>query len=223
MSAARSLVPPGAVPRPEHFSLVLVAGSAGAPGALRAFLGALSPRFHAAVVVVQHMPSSATPRWVERLGAQLPLPVVIARDGMTLARGRVHVAPGGRHLELHRGRLRCSAAPPEHGVRPAADVLFRSAWPIAHEVVALVLSGMGCDGLEGARGLRERGARVLAQDDRSSVVWGMPGEVVRAGLATSVGHPTELGALLEGWSVRARLRRRLDGSVKGSTPPGAGV
>lgn len=215
--AARTSAP---VPCPERFSLLLIAGSTGGPGALRALLVSLSPRFHAAVIVVQHMPIAATRRMTARLATQCALPVVAARGGMRLRPGRVHVAPGGLHVEIRHGRVLLSAAASEHGVRPAADVLFRSAWALAHEVVAVVLSGMGRDALEGARGLVARGATVLAQDEPSSVVWGMPGAVVRAGLATHVASPTELGLLLEAWGAPARGCQRPWASVKGSTPPG---
>jgi hypothetical protein len=132
------------------------------------------------------------------------LDVVVVEDQTPLRPGRVHVAPGGAHVELEGDVLRTRHTPPEHGCRPAVDVLFRSARG-RPGVVAVVLTGMGSDGLSGARTLRRHGARVLAQDAASSAVWGMAGQVVRAGLADAVAAPRELGALLEGWSVRHRL------------------
>lgn len=189
---------------PEDFDLLLIGASTGGPTALRALLAALSPRFHAPIVVVQHMPAGLTEGFARRLDGR-PLPACQASDGMTLRPGRVHVAPGGRHLVLEGGTIRLVDTPPRHGVRPAFDVSLGSALDFYGGVVVVVLSGMGRDGADGARARHDRGARVLAQDAGSSVVWGMPGAVVRAGIADVEGSPETLGALLESWSLRRRL------------------
>lgn len=198
--------PPTPCAPPDDFSLVLIGSSLGGPAALTSLVGALSPDFHAAIVVVQHAPASVARPLVRRLAGACPLDVVVVEDQTPLRMGRVHVAPGGAHVELEGDVLRTRHTPPEHGCRPAVDVLFRSARG-RPGVVAVVLTGMGSDGLSGARTLRRHGARVLAQDAASSAVWGMAGQVVRAGLVDAVGSPCELGALLESWSVRHRVAR----------------
>jgi two-component system chemotaxis response regulator CheB len=110
---------------------------------------------------------------------------------MELAAGRVYIAPGDKHLVLHRRGTavvtQLSGAPPENSCRPAVDVMFRSvAQTYGASAYAVVLTGMGHDGRNGAQVLRDAGAEVLVQDERSSVVWGMPGAVVAAGLADEI-------------------------------------
>lgn len=213
----RTRPPPALCNPPDDFSLVLVGSSLGGPAALASLVGALSSEFHAAIVVVQHAPASVARPLVRRLAGACPLDVVVVEDQTPLRMGRVHVAPGGAHVELEGDVLRTRHTPPEHGCRPAVDVLFRSARG-RPGVVAVVLTGMGSDGLSGARTLRRHGARVLAQDAASSAVWGMAGQVVRAGLADAVGAPRELGALLESWSVRHRVARGpLERATNGSS------
>jgi len=137
------------------------------------------------------MPPVFTALLAQRLDAQSVISVVEAEDGMPVLPGRVHIAPGGRHLKVEsRGsglRFHLDDGPMENSCRPAVDVLFRSAaqyWGAS--ALAVILTGMGSDGLEGVRVLRNEGARVIAQDEQSSVVWGMPGSIVREGLADEV-------------------------------------
>ena len=111
----------------------------------------------------------------------------------------MYIAPGGRHMELRREgtsiRLRLHDGPPENSCRPAVDVLFRSAATIyGSGILALILTGMGQDGLRGCQHIREVGGRVLAQDEATSVVWGMPGYVAQAGLAEKILPLQQLGA-----------------------------
>jgi two-component system, chemotaxis family, protein-glutamate methylesterase/glutaminase len=143
------------------------------------------------IVVTQHMPPVFTRMFAERLNRSTPLHVVEAADGMEVAPGTVYIAPGDRHLVLlRRGTAvvtQISGAPPENSCRPAVDVMFRSVAAVyGPAVCGAVLTGMGQDGRGGAKVLRDAGAEVLAQDEASSVVWGMPGAVVAAGLATEV-------------------------------------
>ena len=143
------------------------------------------------IVVTQHMPPVFTTMFAERLNRTTPLSVVEAADGMPLKAGTAYIAPGDRHLVLRRRGTEVltelSAAPPENSCRPAVDVMFRSVRSIfGGSALAVVLTGMGHDGREGARELKAAGATVVAQDEHSSVVWGMPGAVVQAGLAHAV-------------------------------------
>jgi two-component system chemotaxis response regulator CheB len=143
------------------------------------------------VVVTQHMPPVFTRMFAERLDRSVSLTVVEAAEGMELAAGTVYIAPGDKHLLLRRRGAatvtQLSSAPPENSCRPAVDVMFRSVAALyGASTYAAVLTGMGHDGRGGAKVLRDAGAEVLAQDEASSVVWGMPGAVVGAGLADEV-------------------------------------
>ena len=144
------------------------------------------------IVVVQHMPPMFTRMLAERIDALgLRVRCREAADGETLCPGVVYIAPGGRHLVVDRKGVagyiaKISDLPPENSCKPAVDVLFRSASQAGGSVLAVVLTGMGQDGLRGCEHLSETGARIIVQDQQSSVVWGMPGAVAQAGLADEV-------------------------------------
>ena len=170
---------------------VVIAVSTGGPNALAELLPRLPSTFPVPVLIVQHMPPMFTKLLADRLDAQCSLRVVEARDGDELQPGTVYIAPGDRHLTVvTRGASTCTAitqGPPENSCRPAADVLFRSASTVFKErLLAVVLTGMGRDGLRGCEQVRQSGGRVLVQDQRTSVVWGMPGFVAERGLADHV-------------------------------------
>jgi two-component system chemotaxis response regulator CheB len=143
-------------------------------------------------LIVQHMPPIFTTVFAEHLQLQVGLPAREAIDGEPALPGRIYVAPGGRHMRLVRDRseqavLRLDDSPPVNFCRPAVDVLFRDAAAVfGASALAVVLTGMGSDGLHGARALVEAGGAVLAQDEATSTVWGMPGSIARGGLAQEV-------------------------------------
>lgn len=181
---------------------VAVGASTGGPAAVAEFLAALG-RVPVPVLVVQHLPAAFVQSYVRQLARTSGVPCETARDGERPQPGTVRVAPGGLHLLVERDAegplLRTSDAPPEHYCRPAVDPLLRTAGRVyGRRLVAVILTGMGCDGLAGAREVRRAGGVVLAQDEHTSVVWGMPGAVVRAGLATLVAPPAELGRWIAG-------------------------
>ena len=203
-----SAVPTGrVVPRPskpvDRLDVVVIGVSTGGPNALADVLGALPGPLALPVVIVQHMPPVFTRLLSERLDATCAMRVVEAEDGMELEPGRVHIAPGGSHLVVRRRgaavRLELDDGPPEQSCKPAVDVLFRSAASVFGEsVLALVLTGMGRDGLAGSEAVVAAGGTVLAQDEATSVVWGMPGYIAKAGLATQVlALPDVAGALVQ--------------------------
>jgi two-component system chemotaxis response regulator CheB len=199
--------PPRAV-RQERIQAVVIAVSTGGPTALAEVLPAFVPDARVPVLVVQHMPPFFTAHLAERLAKTGSLPVREAADGELARPGEVLLAPGGRHLELvgdaAQPRVRLSDDPPENSCRPAADVLFRSAVRLwGGGTLGVVLTGMGKDGLAGCRAIVAAGGSVIAQDEFSSVVWGMPGEVVRAGLADAVLPLAQVGV-----EVALRLKRR---------------
>jgi len=178
--------------------LLAVGCSTGGPQALAAFLKALLPLPAVPVVIVQHMPAGFTTMLADHLDRMGPLRVAEAREGEALLAGRAYLAPGNRHLLVERGAggpvARLRDDPPENFCRPAVDPMLRSAVrAMEGRVLAVILTGMGQDGLAGCRGLVAAGGTVLAQDEASSVVWGMPGAVARAGLARELLPPERLG------------------------------
>lgn len=187
--------PPGSVlsaPRaPTRVEVVAVGTSTGGPNALADVFGALPADFPVPVLIVQHMPPTFTRLLAERLTALGNLPVAEARAGEALAPGRAWVAPGDFHLTVvgtrADARLALNQEPPENSCRPAADVLFRGVSQVyGPGVLAVVMTGMGQDGLRGCESVKAAGGQVIVQDEATSVVWGMPGFVARAGLADKV-------------------------------------
>jgi two-component system chemotaxis response regulator CheB len=170
---------------------VVIGVSTGGPEALAALLPALPRDLPVPVLIVQHMPPMFTKLLADRLNGQSALTVLEATDGQLLEAGTAYIAPGNHHLRVDcRGGLPCATLtqePPENSCRPAADVLFRSATEVfGDRLLAIVLTGMGQDGLRGCEDIRRRGGRILVQDQASSVVWGMPGFVAGKGLADEV-------------------------------------
>lgn len=181
---------PGPVPT-GRVDVLTIGSSTGGPDALTALLPQLPASFPVPVVIVQHMPPVFTRMFAQRLDGRCALEVKEAEDGDVVKAGRILIAPGDRHLELRRVGTsvvaRLSSAPPENFCRPAVDVMFRSVAELyGANVLAVVLTGMGSDGARGVDVLRRGGAEIVVQDEASSVVWGMPGAVVAAGLAHRV-------------------------------------
>lgn len=169
-------------------SVLAVGVSTGGPTALADIFAKLPQDLPVPVVIVQHMPPLFTRLLAERLHAHSALRVEEATEGATLEAGRVLVAPGDYHMRVRReGQTvvaRLDKAPMENSCRPAVDVLFRSVEEVyGGSALAVILTGMGQDGLRGCERLKASRACILAQDETSSVVWGMPGAVVSAGLA----------------------------------------
>lgn len=186
----------------DRIEVIAIGASTGGPDALTRVLSALPANLPVPVVVVQHMPPVFTRMFAERLDRTVALRVVEAENDMALEPGVVYIAPGDRHLEVAQrgtGRYtRLTDAPPENSCRPAVDVLFRSVNEVyGSSTLALILTGMGHDGRRGCEILQASGAEVVAQDEASSVVWGMPGAVVEAGLADTVLPLAEIGGYLK--------------------------
>jgi two-component system chemotaxis response regulator CheB len=171
---------------------LLIGASTGGPQAIGKVLSRMGPRLaRVPTLVVQHMPPIFTAVFAEHLSAQLGLPVQEAEHGEPLVPGKIVIAPGGRHMGLARSGgqvlIRLDDGPPVNFCKPAVDVLFRDAAAVlGASALAVVLTGMGSDGVHGARALVEAGAAVLAQDEATSTVWGMPGRIAAAGLAHDV-------------------------------------
>lgn len=214
----RTAAPPAApaAPRPVRrgaVEFVCIGTSTGGPNALADVFAGLTRPLPVPVAIVQHMPPMFTQMLAERLNAGPgALRCREARDGDAFEPGVALLAPGGRHLGVARapdGRLiaRLVDSPPENSCRPAADVLFRQAVDVlGGGVLGVVMTGMGHDGCRGAERIREAGGHVIAQDEATSVVWGMPGSVVQAGLADVV---VPLG------QIAGEITRRSGGGTSG--------
>jgi two-component system chemotaxis response regulator CheB len=208
---------------PALVGVLAVGVSTGGPSALSTLFQELSKDLPVPVVIVQHMPPMFTRLLAERLAAVSGFPAREGEEGAALRPGEVWVAPGGFHMEVEQARdgvrLRTHQGPPENSCQPAVDVLFRS---VAHvygpKALAVVLTGMGQDGLRGCECIREAGGRILAQDEATSVVWGMPGAVSQAGLAEKVLPLHELALEID-LRVRAGSRLALMPSRAGTASP----
>ncbi|MCC7010697.1 MAG: chemotaxis response regulator protein-glutamate methylesterase [Acidobacteria bacterium] len=189
-------------------AVLCIGTSTGGPNALAAMLPALPKGLGVPIVIVQHMPPFFTKLLADRLDQQCGFPVHEATAGQEVLPDHCYIAPGDFHMEVRRQgtgvTLALTQAPPENSCRPSVDVLFRSVAQVyGARVLGVVLTGMGQDGLAGSRHITEAGGSVIAQDEATSVVWGMPGFVVQNGLASAVLPLESLAA-----EITARLGHR---------------
>lgn len=189
----RSLTPfvPQVRPQTGPIEIVCLGTSTGGPNALAEVFANLPADFPVPIVLVQHMPPLFTAMLAERLTAHSSVPCHEGVNGQIVERGHAYIAPGGKHMELHRpglrSLLRLHDGSPENSCRPAVDVLFRSvAAAYGSAVLGVVMTGMGQDGLHGCEVIREKHGHIVVQDEATSVVWGMPGFVANAGYADRV-------------------------------------
>lgn len=204
--------------------VLAIAASTGGPEALMDLIPRFAADFPVPILVVQHMPPAFTKTLAHRLASKSRIRVVEGGAEQTVLPGTAWIAPGDFHMEVERYggrvRLRIHQETPENSCRPAADVLFRSAARVyGRHVLALVMTGMGRDGLVGCEHVRAAGGQVIVQDKDSSVVWGMPGFVVSGGIADRVlpldaFEPEILGRV---WKERNRMAA-VAGAADGSQP-----
>lgn len=178
-------------PGQRRIEIVTIGCSTGGPNALAEVLPRVPKDFPVPIVVVQHMPPIFTRLLAERLASRSQIGVHQASAGDVLTAGNAWIAPGNFHMTVKRAgvhsRLELNQNAPENSCRPAVDVLFRSVADVyGASALAVVMTGMGSDGVIGARMIRERGGEVLVQDEATSVVWGMPGLVYASGQADAV-------------------------------------
>lgn len=179
-------------PTKRRREILAIGVSTGGPTALAKVIEGLPKNFALPIVIVQHMPPVFTKLLADRIRATSGFNIVEGEDGMLVEPGKAILAPGDFHMRLVRSadasiRIKLDQGPQECSCRPAVDVLFRSvAATYGGNVLATILTGMGQDGLRGATELTQLGAHLIAQDEASSVVWGMPGAVVNAGIAHEV-------------------------------------
>ncbi len=202
--------PPRTIPGPEPPStryasltgpppqVIGIATSTGGPAALKAVLGALPADFPVPILVVQHMAPGFVPGLAVWLRTAVRLKVKLAEAGETLCAGTIYVAPDSFHLRANaEGRVELSRAAPVDGFRPSGSVLFESlARAFGDRALGVVLTGMGCDGVSGLERLKAAGGRVVAQDEATSVVFGMPAAAIRAGVVDVVAALDDLPQIL---------------------------
>lgn len=206
--------PPPAVEAPAPIlwrgkaDLVVLGASTGGPPAVEDILAGLGGPLPVPMLIVQHMPPGFTSAFAERLNARLPMRVKEASHNEVLLPGGVYIAAGGMHLRVRKEGARLHVVLghyPETPHRPSVDVLFRSAVPLAPRVIAILLTGMGEDGARGMLELHAANAHTIAQDEATSVVWGMPRVAVQLG-GVSEQLPRE--------DIAPRLRQMLDGNTQ---------
>jgi two-component system chemotaxis response regulator CheB len=178
--------------------LLVIGTSTGGPVALQKVLTHLPEKFPMPVLVVQHMPGSFTPAFSQRLDQNCKVHVKEAADGDVLKPGTVYIAPGGRQMILDpraaAPTLRIIDGDASLNYKPSVDITFTSvSSAFSGQVLAVIMTGMGADGREGARALKAKGAEIWAQDEKSCVVYGMPAAIVDAGLADRIYDLANIG------------------------------
>ena len=190
-SSGPRMIPPASFGSGKRREIVAIASSTGGPMALGELIPKLPANFPVPIVITQHMPKEFTPSFAKRLDSESKLEVVEGFSGLTLKPGRVVIAPGGSHLLVKRrnGQTICdlSDAPPVCSVKPAANVMFLSvADEYGGNVLSVILTGMGRDGTDGATTLKRLGAYVIAESQKTAVVYGMPKAAADAGIVDEV-------------------------------------
>ncbi len=175
----------------HRIDVVAIGVSTGGPNALAALMPSFPANFPVPMVIVQHMPPNFTKLLADRLNSKSELTIKECKNGEVLEPGHVYIAPGDYHMYIEQSKDDVVAflnqGPPENSCRPSVDVLFRSVAKIyGRNALAVVLTGMGQDGLHGCEHIQSRGGQVIAQDEETCVVWGMPGFVVKGKLADKI-------------------------------------
>jgi len=185
-------------PASAEITLVAMGASTGGPLVLQTILSGLPGNFSAPVLIVQHMAAGFVKGFVEWLAPTSALPIHVATHGEQILPGHAYIAPDGFQMKLEAGKRLCLAQEePVNGHRPSVSYLFRSVAEVcAPKAVGVLLTGMGKDGAEELKRMREKGAVTIAQDQESSVVHGMPGEAIRLEAATYVLPPNRIAAAL---------------------------
>jgi two-component system chemotaxis response regulator CheB len=178
-------------------AIVAIGSSTGGPNALFSVLTHFK-NFDVPIVITQHMPATFTKILADHIQQKTGVEAHEGADGMAVEKGKIYVAPGGFHMEIVRQdaglRVRLNNGPPENFCKPSVDPMFRSVIDLfGNKVLGLILTGMGNDGIGGGKILIEKGGRMIAQDEATSVVWGMPGAVAKAGLCSAVLPLEEIG------------------------------
>ena len=197
--------------------LVAIGASTGGPQVLQTILSALPGDFSAPVLIVQHIATGFLQGLVEWLAGSCALPIRIARHGESLLAGQVYAAPDGNQMGVRQGGIiNLSPGEPEHGHRPSVSYLFRSVAEVyGRNAIGILLTGMGKDGAEGLKQMKERGAVTIAQDEKTSIVFGMPAEAINQDAVMYVLTPEEIAAKLKACSTPEKTRNINDPGHRG--------
>ncbi len=188
--------------RSGQFDVICIGSSTGGPPALETILSAIPASMRTPIVIAQHMPRMFTESLAQRLKQVCPMKVVHAQDGMAVDNDSVYIAPGGQHVHLVKQRfghwqLAINDEPKEAPFRPSVNAFFSSAAAqVGRRTLAIVLTGIGEDGLVGAQELKAKGATILAQSAETCVVYGMPKAVTQQGLVAASLTPAQMGQVL---------------------------
>ena len=185
------------VNEPQALKAIVIGASTGGPKALVTVIQSLPKELDVPVLIVQHMPEGFTASFSERLNQLAEVPVFEAIDGMPIQAGVVYVAPGGWHMLVKDGKIRLNKQNKLHGVRPAVDYLFDSAaTQYGNGLVGVILTGMGRDGTAGCRSILKHGGYTIAQNQETSVVFGMPASAIKEGTINKVAGLEDISLLL---------------------------
>jgi len=187
--------------------LVFIAASTGGPKVLHNLVSNLSPLKKSGMLIVQHMPAGFTKSLAERLNNSAPFSIKEANGGDKLVINRALLAPGGKHLLVEEGKeVSLSDDPPVKGLKPCADITLLSAIKAfeGRDILAVVMTGMGKDALEGCRALKKRGGTVIAQDESTSLIFGMPRAVIEEGLADKVLPLSDIPSAILEWDSQGK-------------------
>ncbi len=209
MPTAQPVRRPGSLTGP--LDCIAIGASTGGVNALVELFRALPKQCNTPILITQHLPVVFMPFFAAQLTSIAGRPAMVAVDGARLRPGEILLAPGDAHIGLYRGpdfvRIQLDRTPSRSGCMPSVDPMFEAVADSFREAaIGVVLSGMGRDGAIGAESLARVGAEILAQDASSSVVWGMPGAVAKAGFASLVASPVEIAQRLGQRSLAAKLR-----------------
>lgn len=193
--------------RPE---VIAIGSSTGGPQALAQVLKNLDPAITQPIVITQHMPATFTSLLAEHMTKYSGRPACEGREGERLENGHIYIAPGGKHMLLEAGAnggifIRLNDGPPENFCKPAVDPMLRSLVKIlGKRLLVVILTGMGSDGLKGCEEVVRQGGTVVAQDQATSVVWGMPGAVAHAGICREILPLNEISASIKSFAKDSR-------------------
>jgi two-component system chemotaxis response regulator CheB len=200
-TALRITLPP-VLKATDHFPLIVMAASTGGPATLTRILPGFPREFPAAILLVQHMPAAFTAQYGQQLSESVQMPVKQAENNEPVIPGSVYICPGSHHLRISSsGRMLLDDGPRIAGYRPCADVTMQTAAAYAGPMtIGVVLTGMGGDAAQGALAIKAAGGFVVAQDEATSVIFGMPAEAIKAGAVDKV---------LAAEDVRSHIERRV--------------
>ncbi len=185
---------PGTGVLKKEIKAVVIGASTGGPKALTEVLKKLPEDIEVPIFIVQHMPKGFTTSFAERLDKEAKPRVVEAEDNMLIQKGVVYLAPGDYHMELDGGRIKLNTKDKIYGVRPAVDYLFDSAAKTYRSnLLGIIMTGMGRDGAEGMQSIKDMGGCNIAQNEETSIVYGMPGNAVAKGVVDSILSLDEIG------------------------------